>query len=623
MRKFAAAVLSAVILISQAAAASDFRFSPRPNKADRIHWREWGRAPFSEAKRLQRPVLLALSAVWCHWCHVMDETTYSDADVIAYINENFIPVRVDADMRPDIDSLYNQGGWPSTLVLTPEGNIVRGGTYILREDMVPWLEEGVEACRAGKRGASRKKEKRPERAGEATPKEIDLKRMVGDLRSAFDRRYGGFGMAQKFPNPGAIDFLLSEFTRSGDNDTREMITLTLDRMAEGAIHDDIDGGFFRYATRPDWSSPHYEKMLDLNAGLAENYASAFLTLGRDSYRKVLDGTIGYIMHNLYDRKTGAFYGSQDADEVYYTAKKRGGTPPRVDSIIYAGPNALMITALVAASGATGSKEYLEQAEKAAGFMLRNLYSEKEGVYRYYRDGGKHLAGLLADNVLFGSALIDLYNATGHRRYIDTALDMARLIAGKYFDSRQGSFRTSMETTPVVPSGPGGLMEYNTAVSNLRAAVFLLRISGYQEDATLKGQAARAIAQTRGDCERIGPAAGFCGTAFEWQAREPLEIVIITARGPERFLAAVNRIYIPLKVLRVLSLKKDEAAIARLGYPLKESLYLCSGKRCFAAVTKPGNVAAEVRKYMEGLKAEKQRQMRAQVAIPPPAAAKLL
>lgn len=148
------------------------------------------------------------------------------------------------------------------------------------------------------------------------------------------------------------------------------------------------------------------------------------------------------------------------------------------------------------------------------------------------------------------------------------------------------------------------MEYNAAVSNLRAAVFLLRISGYQEDAKLKGLAARAIAQTKDDCERIGPAAGFCGKSFEWQFLEPLEIVIITAGGPERFLAAVNGIYIPRKVVKVLSLTKDEAAIAHLGYPLRESLYLCSARKCFATATEPLKVAAKVRKYMEGLKEEK-------------------
>ncbi|MFI5293594.1 MAG: thioredoxin domain-containing protein [Thermodesulfovibrionales bacterium] len=604
MRKFAAAILSVFIFITQAAPASDFRFSPRPNKAGLIHWRQWGRDPFSEAKVLQRPVLLALSAVWCHWCHVMDETTYSGTDVIAYINENFIPVRVDADMRPDIDSLYNQGGWPSTLVLTPEGNIVRGGTYIPLEDMVSWLKKGVAAFRADGRGIGEKREKGLGQAGEATLKAADLKRTVGSLWSAFDRQHGGFGMAQKFPNPEAIDFLLSEYTRSGDEETKEMITVTLDRMEAGGIHDDIGGGFFRYATRPDWSSPHYEKLLDLNAGLAKNYASASLALGKDGYRKVLDGTIGYIMNHLYDRKTGVFYGSQDADEEYYTAKRREGAPPRVDPTIYAGPNAQMITALVAASGATGSKEYLEQAKKAAVFMIRNLYSEKKGVYRYYREGDKHLAGLLADNVLFGSALVDLYNATGDRRYIDTARDVARLLAGKFFDSQQGSFSTSIETTLIGPSEPGGLMEYNAAVSNLRAAVFLLRISGYREDVKLKELAARAIARTKDDCGRIGPAAGFCGTAFEWQLREPLEIVIITVGGPERFLAAVNGIYVPRKVVKVFSLKKDEAAIARLGYPPRESLYLCAEKKCFAAVTGPREVAAEVRKYMVRLKEEK-------------------
>jgi uncharacterized protein YyaL (SSP411 family) len=604
MRKFASAVLSVFILVSQAGAAPDFRFSPRPNKADLIHWQEWGGAPFAEAKRLRRPVLLALSAVWCHWCHVMDETTYSDADVIAYINEHFIAVRVDADMRPDIDGLYNQGGWPSTLVLTPQGDVIRGGTYIMPDDMVSWLKSSLAEFSNARHGTEGKREKKTTRAVETAAKETDLRRMIGALKSAFDSQYGGFGMGQKFPNPAAIDFLLCEFTRNGDNETKKMITLTLDKMAAGGIHDDIGGGFFRYATRPDWSSPHYEKMLDLNAGLAENYALALLVMRKADYRKVLDKTIGYIVHNLYDRKTGAFYGSQDADEGYYALKKRQGTPPRVDTTIYAGPNARMITALVAASGATGSKEYLKQAEQAAAFMLRSLYSKKEGVYRYYRNGTGHLPGLLADNALFGNALLDLYNATGDSRYIDAARDMARLLAGKFFDSRQGSFRTSTDTTALGPSVPGQLMEYNAAFANLGAAVFLMRISAYQEDRKLKGQAARAIAWTRDACNEIGPLAGHCGTALQWQLREPLEVVIITAGEPERFLAAVNRLYIPLKVVRVLSPTKDEAAIKLLGYPLRESLYLCSGKRCFASVTEPGKIAAAVRTYMASLKEEK-------------------
>lgn len=604
MRKLAAAVLAVFVFGAQAAPAADFRFSPESNKANLIHWRQWGQAPFSEAKKLRKPVLLALSAVWCHWCHVMDETTYSEADVIAYINENFIPVRVDADMRSDIDDLYNQGGWPSTLVLTPEGKIVKAGTYILPEDMVSWLKKGVAEFRNNRQGIGEKEEERPERAVKKATGEADLKMMLRILRSDFDRQHGGFGTRQKFPNPERIDFLLSEFTRSGDEELKKMITLTLDGMASGGIHDDVAGGFFRYATRPDWSSPHYEKMLDLNAGLARNYASAYMVFGKETYRKVLVGTISYIMNNLYDRETGGFYGSQDADEEYYAAKKRSGPPPRVDTNIYAGPNARMITALVAASGAAGSKEYLEQAEKTAGFMLRHLYSKKEGVYRYYRDGDRHLPGLLADNVLFGGALIDLYNVTGDGSYIETARNIARLLADKFFDRRQGLFRISIAAAVVMPSEPGRRMEYNAAASNLSAAVFLLRIYGYREDAGLKGLAASAIAQENYNCETVGLASAFCGEAFEWQLRPPLEILLVTAGRPEPFLKAVNSVFVPLKVVKVLSLKKDKAAIARLGYPMEESLYLCSGKRCYAAVTKPGEVAAQIRRYLESLKQKK-------------------
>jgi uncharacterized protein len=605
MRKLAAAVLALFVFAAQAAPAADFRFSPRPNKAGLIHWHQWDQASFSEAKKLHKPVLLALSAVWCHWCHVMDETTYSEADVIAYINENFIPVRVDADMRPDIDDLYNQGGWPSSLVLTPEGKIVRAGTYILPEDMVSWLKKGVSEFRNNRKGVEKKGEEKPQRTGKKATGEADLKMMLHILSSDFDRQNGGFGMSQKFPSPERINFLLSEFTGSGDEEIKKMITMTLDGMASGKIHDDIAGGFFRYATRPDWSSPHYEKMLDLNAGLAFNYASAYMAFGKETYLKVLIGTVGYIMNNLYDAKTGAFYGSQDADERYYTAKKRSGPPPRVDTNIYAGPNSRMIAALVATSGAMGSKEYLEQAEKTAGFILRRLYSEKDGVYHYYRDGEKHLPGLLADNVLFGSALIDLYNVTGDGGYMKTARNIARLLANKFFDHRRGLFRTSIGTAVVGPSEPGGLMEYNAAASNLSAAVFLLRISGYREDAARKDLADSAIAQEDYKCETVGLATSFCGEAFAWQVRSPLEALLVTAGRPGPFLGAVNSVFVPFKVVRVLSIKEDKTAVTHLGYPLEECLYLCSGKICYAAVTKPGEVAAQVRRYLESLKQKKQ------------------
>src|SRR5512139_887628 len=128
-----------ILLLESLAFAEEFRFSPRTNKAHLIRWRSWSLEMFDEAQKKHKLILLSISAVWCHWCHIMDETTYSNLELIDFINDNFIPVRVDADMRPDIDSLYNQGGWPSTTILTPQGEVISGGTYIPPEEMLARL----------------------------------------------------------------------------------------------------------------------------------------------------------------------------------------------------------------------------------------------------------------------------------------------------------------------------------------------------------------------------------------------------------------------------------------------------------------------------------------------------
>jgi uncharacterized protein YyaL (SSP411 family) len=179
-------------------------------------------------------------------------------------------------------------------------------------------------------------------------------------------------------------------------------------MAAGGIYDRIEGGFFRYAVKPDWSEPHYEKMLEVNAGLIRNYAEAYQVFGSADHLRILKECIRYVQKNLADPATGAFHGSQDADESYYRKQDRKGlASPFVDRTSYADSSSLMISALVSAAGAAGEREYLAQAEQAAGFLLRNLYTEKGGVSHYFRDGKAGLPGLLSDNALFGLAMLDL------------------------------------------------------------------------------------------------------------------------------------------------------------------------------------------------------------------------
>ena len=605
--KRAIVTLLCVLLIGNGiAAASDFRFSPRPNKAGLIQWRNWEQAALDAAKATKKPILLSLSAVWCHWCHVMDESTYSDDDVIAFINANFIPIRVDADRRPDIDVLYNQGGWPSTVIITDAGEIVRGGTYIPVEDMKDWLAKAIAMCKAEK-GPLQTTEESPARdaggqqAGSPSSTE-GMAATVRYLESVYDRDYGGFGDSQKFPNPAAIDFLLAQAVRGGHGKAKEMVAHTLDRMAQGPIHDPIEGGFFRYATRRDWSEPHYEKMLDLNAEMMRNYAAAYKLLGTPLYKKILLETLAYCRRTLYDKKTGGFYGSQDADEGYYRAARRVSLkPPLVDKTFYAGSNALMISALAISSGVSGaSDELLQEAVKTADFMMRNLYSDDAGIARSYHDGTGGLYGVLEDNVLFGNALIDLYNVSGDRKYMHTARRLGEYIIRTLFDDEKGSFRLAADTTIVRPSSPGLLLEFSTARANFEAAAFLLRLSHYSGDTAMKARAYTVIRTIGTDCSDFGPAAALCGAALRWAVFEPLELTVVASKTPALFLREANRVFIPDKVVKVLRLPDDAAEIARLRYPAEEALYLCAGKRCLLSVSRPSDVAVQAEKFLRSL-----------------------
>ncbi len=608
LKKLAISVVLVIFSFNQGVLASDFRFSPRQNKAHFIQWRQWGKESLEQAKRENKLILLSLSAVWCHWCHVMDETTYSDINVIDYINHNLFPVRVDANMRPDIDNLYNQGGWPSTVLLTPEGEIVQGGTYISQEDMLGWLSRFVEMYRNDEERVKERTETRTKREEDGPQTErgalrsSDITRITQMLESSYDKEYGGFGISQKFPNAHAIDFLLSGYQSRKDPEVERMITTTLENMSKGEIYDSVEGGFFRYSTRPDWSMPHYEKMLELNAELIKNYASAYMIFGNTSYMKVMKETMNYVEKHLYGSRKGAFYGSQDADEDYYKRTNRNRLkPPYVDHTMYADSNAQMITALIAASGATGGKGYLKIAEKTADFIMKNLYSIDDGVFHYYL-GGKHLNGLLSDNVLLGLALIDLYNATGESRYMNGAEDIARFLVNRFYDHEHKQFRPTLDTTDVRPSTASTLLDYTSASSNYRAVIFLSRLYYINGSKDRKEIIDGTSAKLRSTYEYFEPSAALYGTALRWSLEEPLVITVIAHdKRARRFLVQANKTYIPEKVVRVLSLKRERGRIKELGYPLAEASYVCWGKKCSPAFGTPEELVRGIKQFMEDIK----------------------
>src|SRR5450756_2533230 len=291
---------------------TDFRFSPRPNRAHEIDWRPWGEPAFAEAHKLGRPILLSLSAVWCHWCHVMDETSYSDPRVIAALNEHFVPIRVDTDRHPDVSRRYNMGGWPTTAFLAASGDPITGATYMPPEQLLQALRRvreffdanrtallalgatehahavDTEAALAHLGGAPRLGQlSAPDFDGDPdVPGDIPAEIALQIVR-AFDPMHGGLGADPKFPQPDVFAFVLAyaELRAGGDPlrvaphtsalltpaRVHEVVRTTLERMAGGGLYDHVAGGFFRYATQRDWSVPHYEKMLEDNARLAGLY----------------------------------------------------------------------------------------------------------------------------------------------------------------------------------------------------------------------------------------------------------------------------------------------------------------------------------------------------------------
>jgi uncharacterized protein len=302
-----------------------------------IDWYPWGEEAFEAAKRLNRPVLLDIGAVWCHWCHVMDEGTYSDDTVARLIGQHFVAVKVDRDANPEVDRRYQrqvnaltgEGGWPLTAFLTPKGETFFGGTYfppqeglgrpgfrrVLLEISRLWREEPekvYENTQALATALTHEHHGTGRASAFSSSAFVELVR--GSVLSSFDPVHGGFGMAPKFPHPTAVSFLLWDSFASGDEGSAARARLTLSRMADGGIYDHVGGGFHRYSVDEGWHIPHFEKMSIDNAALLSAYADGYRRFGDEAFREVIQGTVDWIQSTLAD-SNGGFGASQDADNA--------------------------------------------------------------------------------------------------------------------------------------------------------------------------------------------------------------------------------------------------------------------------------------------------------------------
>ena len=300
-----------------------------------IDWHEWGDSAFARAESEDKPILLDIGAVWCHWCHVIDRESYENSEIAKIINENFVAVKVDRDERPDVDARYQsavsaisgQGGWPLTGFLLPNGKPFFGGTYFPPEDQMgrpgfrrillavadSYRNKRAELVRAANHlaDAVAQAEVFTGARAEFDPGVVD--EQISSVTKQFDIKNGGFGHAPKFPHASAVDLVLERYQQTKEKHLLAMIETTLEKMARGGVYDQLAGGFHRYSVDERWLVPHFEKMSYDNSELLKNYLHGSQMIENWRLDETAEGIIAWVNETLSDRQDGGFFASQDAD----------------------------------------------------------------------------------------------------------------------------------------------------------------------------------------------------------------------------------------------------------------------------------------------------------------------
>ena len=470
-----AALLVAVAIASGAVADEAAAADPPP-----IPWHtQWNQSLFEEAAREHRFVLLDLHAVWCHWCHVMDEKTYSDPAVRKLIGQRYVAVSVDADSDPALSSRYGDWGWPATIVLAADGTeIVKRRGFIPPLQMASLLKAIIDDPTPGPS------------VGEAAPAAAAGTSLVSSaqrsaLRKAYDDSYdethGGWGSGQKFIDATTMEYTLMLVVDERDARAAQRARQTFD--ANLRLIDPVWGGVYQYSESVDWASPHYEKLLAFQADDMRLYAEAYARWHDARYLKAAQALQHYVASFLTSPE-GAFYVSQDADlshavtgHEYYArgdAARRQLGIPRVDTHEYARENGLGVRGLCKLYDVTGDTAALASAVRAADWAITHRALTGGGFRHDLKDAG---GPYLNDTLAMGQAFLSLYRSSGERRWLDHARAAMDFINGKFLDARGG-----FDAAPP-PAGATGVFRdpVRTIEENATVARFANLLARYTAD----------------------------------------------------------------------------------------------------------------------------------------------
>ncbi|MBI2777243.1 MAG: thioredoxin domain-containing protein [Chloroflexi bacterium] len=552
-----------------------------------VDWWPWGPEALARARDLDRPIFLSIGYAACHWCHVMERESFEDEATAAFLNDHFVPIKVDREERPDLDQVYmaavqamtGGGGWPMSMFLTPDGRPFYGGTYFPPEprhglpsfrqvlDGVAraWREQRPELEASGSRLVASLAEQARQEAGGAMPGPELLDTAVAGIDRVFDAATGGWGGAPKFPQPMTIEFLLGRAAATGAPRPLAIARRALEALSRGGIHDQLGGGFHRYATDARWLVPHFEQMLYDNAQLARAYVHAAWLTGDAADREVAEGVLTYLRRELL-LPDGALAASQDADtdgvegatftwtaaeirellgadaaafEAAYDVTERGNWEGRTilqrvtargrgadeaalarswatllaararrpqpgrDDKALAAWNGLAIAAF-ADAGRSLDPGWLDVAVRAAEAILAGLYRDGR-LRRSWKDGRATGEGVLEDYAFLADGLLALYEATFDERWFVIARALMDAVLEHFVDPDGGFFDTADDHERLV-TRPKDVQDNATPSGGAMATHVLLRLAALTGEGRYRMAAERAIAP-------VAPLAARYPTAF--------------------------------------------------------------------------------------------------------------
>ncbi len=565
-----------------------------------VNWETWTDDLFQRAKKEKKLVVLDLEAVWCHWCHVMDQKTYSDPAVAKVMKDHFIAVKVDQDSRPDLSNRYEDYGWPATIFFDSNGKeLAKRAGYIEKDEMLTLLESLV------KNPVPEEKEEQKAEIKFSTDAALSKairSELLSNHKKYYDNKEGGWQTNHKFLDADSIELALT-LAKAGDKTEAQMAKQTLTQQLN--LIDPIWGGVYQYSTNSDWKHQHFEKIMTVQNDNLRIYSLAYLYFKDPRFLKAAEDVAKYL-HNFMQSPDGTFYTSQDADvkqgehsgeyfKLNDAARRKIGIP-RIDKNIYSRENGWAIAGLTALYMASGSQKYLDDAIKATDWITKNRSLPGGG----FMHGPSDKSGpYLGDTLRMGEAYMSLYQATANREWLKKAEDAANFINSHFKDDKSKAGFLTADPSHSPMHRPAALLDENVAM--VKFTNMLFHYSAKKEYKEMAERSMRYLATPEIAHERKMLVGGVL-LADRELASPPAHITIVGSKkdpAAKALFQGANKYPVAYKRVEWFDPKEGKMPNPDTDYPEmpKAAAFACANQRCSLPVYTPDAIAAQVDKTM--------------------------